>query len=237
MFYVDRVLHGRAEITGDTARHLRKVLRVEEGFRYEISDNEQLYLAEVTGFGKDLVAFQVIESLAAPQPVVRLHLAPALIKFDAFEWMLEKATELGVERITPVYAARSDKGLDQAALKRRERWERILLESGQQSRRVRRPSMSDPVRLPAALALDGSVRLWLEEQPGRAPLLAALPDQRDSSDTVVILVGPEGGWEESEREHAITAQWRPVSLGPQVLRAETAAISALAVVNAAWQTR
>jgi 16S rRNA (uracil1498-N3)-methyltransferase len=158
-----------------------------------------------------------------------VHLLAALVKFDAFEWMLEKATELGVERITPVYAARSDKGLDQAAAKRAERWRRILHESGQQSRRVTRPELGAVVRLPEALRTAAASRLWLDEQPGGAPLLRAAAGTGDCA----VLAGPEGGWEDAERQAAAAAAWTAVSLGPLVLRAETAVLAALAVITAA----
>jgi 16S rRNA (uracil1498-N3)-methyltransferase len=236
MFYASRMRGGRAWIEGEAARHLRRVLRVEPGMRFELSDNEQLYLAAVSGAGKDQVEFELIETLAAPAMPARTHLLAALVKFDHFEWMIEKATELGVERITPVYSARCDKGLDQAAEKRMERWRRIIYESGQQSRRVRPPDLGAPLRLKPALATEGDVRLWLEEQRGATPLLEALAPARAASDRVLLLCGPEGGWDDAERALARESGWTAVSLGPLVLRAETAALAALAVVNAAWMT-
>ena len=229
MFYVDEIRGNRAELHGDAAQHIRKVLRAERGFRYEISDNASLYLAEIADFGKDRVIFDVIERLEAISPPAPVRFFPALVKFDAFEWMLEKATELGVESITPVYSARSDKGLDQAALKRMDRWRRILLETGQQSRRVTRPELNAPVRLKDALQCDLPVRLFLEEQRGAAPILRALPAEPAPT---ALLVGPEGGWADAER--VSVRDWTPVSLGPQILRAETAALAALAVISAAY---
>jgi 16S rRNA (uracil1498-N3)-methyltransferase len=234
MFYASRVRGGRAWIEGETARHLRRVLRVEPGMRFELSDCERVYLGAVSGVGKDEVEFDLIEELAAPRMPARTHLLAALVKFDHFEWMLEKAAELGVERITPVYSARCEKGLEQGALKRGERWRRILYESGQQCRRVKPPALDDPARLERALAEEGDVRLWLEESKGAPPLAGALPEARNAEDRVLLLCGPEGGWEESERALARERGWSAVSLGPLVLRAETAALAALAVINAAW---
>jgi 16S rRNA (uracil1498-N3)-methyltransferase len=234
MFYASRMRGGRAWIEGETARHLRRVLRVEPGMRFDLSDGEQLYLAAVSGIGTDEVEFDLIEALAAPPMPARTHLLAALLKIDHFEWMIEKATELGVERITPVYSARCDKGLDQAAVKRMDRWRRIIFESGQQSRRVRLPELGEPLRLKQALATEGDVRLWLEEQRDATPLLAALAPARTASDRALLLCGPEGGWDDAERALARECGWTAVSLGPLVLRAETAALAALAVVNAAW---
>ncbi len=114
-FFVDEVRSGRAEISGDDARHLTRVLRVEAGQRYEISDNRNVYLAEIETARKEHVVFRTLEKLAPPAPAVRLILCAALIKFDHFEWMIEKATELGVSEIVPVETIRSERGLERAA--------------------------------------------------------------------------------------------------------------------------
>src|SRR5947208_11431526 len=124
-FFVDRVEDGRAEISGDHAHHLTRVLRVEAGQQYEITDTHRVWLATIDTARKNLVQFSVTAELeqSAALPPVTLYLA--LIKFDRFEWAVEKATELGVTEIVPVNAARSDPGLSQGAKKRVERWRRI----------------------------------------------------------------------------------------------------------------
>lgn len=232
MFYVQEVRGEVAFLRGETALHLRKVLRGEQGQRYEISDGSTRWLAELEGFGKDQAEFRLLEALDSPAPPARIHLFPALIKFDHFEWMLEKATELGVERITPVYSLRCEKGLDLAAGKRMERWRRILYESGQQSRRLRPPSLDEPVQLKAALSLDCLLRLWLEEEGKARPILRVVATGFSEA---ALLCGPEGGWEEKERLEAGNAGWLPVSLGKQILRAETAVLAAMAIVMARAQ--
>jgi 16S rRNA (uracil1498-N3)-methyltransferase len=233
-FFVDEVRSGRAEISGDDARHLTRVLRVEAGQRYEISDNRNVYLAEIESARKEHVAFRTLEKLAAPEPTVRLILCAALIKFDHFEWMIEKATELGVSEIVPVETVRSERGLERAAHKRVERWRRIALEASQQSRRAFLPEVSEPEPLSAALNREGTHRFALDENPAARVLNAALPPVRDQRDSVAMLIGPEGGWTDEERAQFTAAAWSPVSLGPLILRAETAALAALAIVNSAW---
>jgi len=155
----------------------------------------------------------------------------ALIKFDRLELLLEKATELGVGAIRFVKSERSEKGLEQGADKRLARWKRIVQESSQQSRRARLPELFPPEPFKDALKLPAEHRLFLDEERSGLPLLNALP-RVDRSQQVAILVGPEGGWPDHERDAAGEAGWSPVSLGPHVLRTETAAISALAVLNA-----
>jgi len=122
-FFVEAVHRGHAQITGPEAHHLSRVLRVEAGQKFEISDNSSVYLAEVESARKDLVSFAIIEPLETGQSASVLHarLFISLIKFERFEWMLEKATELGVDRVTPLETERSEKGLEQAAGKRLKR--------------------------------------------------------------------------------------------------------------------
>ena len=123
-FFVDGIHDGRAELTGDQAHHLRRVLRVEAGRRYEISDTRRVYLAEVSLSTAKRIVFDVLEELPAREPPIALDLYLALIKFDRLELAIEKTTELGVRRIVPVIASRSEKGLERAAAKRAERWRR-----------------------------------------------------------------------------------------------------------------
>jgi 16S rRNA (uracil1498-N3)-methyltransferase len=223
-FFVDEVRNGHAQIEGEDARHLTRVLRVEAGQRYEISDNRNVYLAEIEMARKEHVVFRTLEKLPVQETGARLILCAALIKFDHFEWMIEKATELGAAEIVPVQTARGEHGLERAAAKRIDRWRRIALEASQQSRRAFLPEIVEPVTLPRALAIEASRRMVFDEA-STAPLRAG-----PAAESIALLIGPEGGWTEEER--ASFAGWEPVSLGPLVLRAETAAIAALAVVGA-----
>ena len=226
-FFVDEVRNGEAELAGDDAKHLTKVLRSEVGQRYEISDNRSVYLAEVETARKERVVFRTVEKMPEQAVPPRLVLCAALIKFDHFEWMIEKATELGVTEIVPVETIRSERGLERAAHKRLERWRRIALEASQQSRRAFLPVVHEAQRLREVLALPASRRYALDEKPG-APLLAR---SLAGTGEAAILVGPEGGWTEDERGSFISASWAPVSLGSLILRAETAAIAALVIVS------
>jgi 16S rRNA (uracil1498-N3)-methyltransferase len=227
-FFVDQVRNGQAEINGDDARHLTRVLRVEPGQRYEISDNRNVYLAEIETARKEHVVFRALEKLDAPPLPFRIALCAALIKFDRFEWMIEKATELGVAEIVPVETIRSERGLERAAPKRAERWRRIAVEASQQSRRAHLPEVHEPVSFKEALSWEAVHRYALDENPGGV----ALARTHSASDKIAVLIGPEGGWTEEERGAFIESGWTRVSLGPLVLRAETAAIAALAIVTA-----
>jgi 16S rRNA (uracil1498-N3)-methyltransferase len=230
-FFVDEVHSNHAELIGEEARHLSHVLRVEVGQKYEISDNTNLYLAEIEMARKERIVFRILEKLPVSESVVHVTLLASLIKFDHFEMILEKATELGVATIVPVEATRSERGLERAVEKRLTRWRRIVLESSQQSRRAKLPEVATPVDFVDALKHHSKARLFLDEERTGLPILKALASRPG---TVSLLVGPEGGWTDTERNQAIVAEWTSVSLGPQVLRAETAAIASMAILNAAF---
>ena len=224
-FLVDQFAHGKAVIEGDRAHHLRHVLRVQAGQVFELSDTRRVYLGRVTAATNSAVTFALEEELPLPPPLPDLTLLTALFKFDRFEWMLEKATELGVTQIVPVIAARTDSGLARAAHKRIERWRRIVLEAAQQSRRLAPPELSDPLPFENALAVAPDRERWLLDETLTAPAPASCP-------AAVILSGPEGGFTDPERAIAIQHCFQPFSLGPLILRAETAPLAALAIL--AW---
>ena len=228
-FFVPDFAEGHAVLEGEDAQHLRRVLRAQPGQQFELSDDRSVQLAEVIEVNPRRVRFRLIEPIpAAPPPPFRVTLVAALIKFERFEWMIEKATELGVETILPVEAERTEKGLLRAAAKRVERWRKIARESSQQSRRDTLPAILDPAPLDATMAADCARRLVLDERRTAQPLAGVLR-QAKGGESAAILVGPEGGWTEGEYARLANA-WTPVSMGSRILRAETAAIAALAVV-------
>jgi 16S rRNA (uracil1498-N3)-methyltransferase len=233
-FFVPDIRRGVAELTGQDAEHLVRVLRAEVGQLYEICDNRDVYLAEIETARKSQVVFRCQEKLPPPPPEATLVLVPALFKFDRFEWLMEKATELGVARIHPFEAVRTERGLAEAAAKRSARWERIGVEASQQSRRSRLPEIEAVAMLGEVLAVEADVQLFLDEDAAAVPIIRRVPAHRTVNDTIALLVGPEGGWVPEERSKALMAGWTPVSLGHSVLRAETAAVAGLAAVKALW---
>jgi len=218
-----------ATLQGDQALHLAKVLRAEPGQIFDVVANGFLHRAEVLHVSDTEVTFTLHEELETDS-ALPVHLLMAVFKFDHMEWGIEKATELGVARITPVIARRTEKHLAQAAAKRVERWRRIVREAAQQSRRSDVPAVDDPVMLKVALAgVDASVKLLLAEAEQENSLRAAL---LDGAQSVALAIGPEGGWTPEEMQQFVAAEWKSVTLGPRILRAETAAIAGLAVCSA-----
>lgn len=229
-FFVDQIAEGHGEITGENAHHLTRVLRVQAGQTFEITDNRQAWVATVESLGKNWVRFALLEPLDAGTAMAATTLYLALIKFDRFEWAVEKATELGVTRIVPVETSRSDQGLFEGSKKRVDRWRKIAREASEQSRRLQTALVDEPVKLGKALEDSTGERVWLDERPGAVPLASALTSAGDVS----LFVGPEGGWTEKEAAALDHAGWRGASLGPLVLRAETAVCAALAV-TCSWR--
>jgi 16S rRNA (uracil1498-N3)-methyltransferase len=226
-FIADTWTEKTAALTGDQAAHLAKVLRAEPGQIYDIVANGFLHRAEITRVSPDEVVFMLHEELEA-NAALPLHLLLAIFKFDHFEWAVEKATELGVGSITPVLARRTEKHLAQAAAKRVERWRRIALEASKQSRRTDIPKISDPIALKLALEQEqAATRILLSETEQEVTLSAALGSSAIGE--LALAIGPEGGWTPEEMALFSTHQWQHVTLGPRILRAETAAIAAIAI--------
>ncbi|HEV2306610.1 MAG TPA: RsmE family RNA methyltransferase [Candidatus Acidoferrales bacterium] len=233
-FFVDKFEAGRTLLRGEAAEHLGRVLRAVPGQLYELSDGAAVWLARVTNVSQvrsnQQVEFTLVEKLPASEPALQIRLLLSIVKFERIELCLEKATELGVTEIVPVAAARSEKALVLAAAKRRQRWGKILLESAQQSRRLRPPALAPATKTPDAFAsANEDLRILLSERADAPPLRDILRDQ--SSQGVCVAIGPEGGWTEDEFDAATKNGFREASLGREILRTETAAIAALAVLR------
>jgi len=229
-----------ATLEGTQAEHLVRVLRAELGTEADVVAGGRVYRAQLAAIedGAGTAAaprarFNLIAELEA-EPPLAITLVMAIYKFDRMEWAIEKATELGVATIAPVVARRTEKHLAQAAAKRVERWRRIAHEAAQQSRRSDVPSILDPGPLRARItAASEAARMVLAEQERITTLRAALEESICSAGTEMpsleFAIGPEGGWAPDEEALFDANGWRAVSLGPRILRAETAAITGLAV--------
>ncbi len=225
-----------ATLTGAQAEHLARVLRARVGQEFDIVAGGVVRRGTVEAIHPNTVLFQLWEAIesAASLP---LTCALSIFKFDRYEWAIEKLTELGIATIVPVIARRTEKHLAQAAEARVERWRRIAREAAQQSRRTDVPAIADPIALEKMnLPTQGAWNLLLSEVEEETTLWAALTNNmetRAALSAVHMAIGPVGGWTEPEMQWFVRQQWRPVSLGSRILRAETAAI-ATASILAAW---
>ncbi|MGA2653239.1 MAG: RsmE family RNA methyltransferase [Terracidiphilus sp.] len=230
-----------ATIGGAQAEHMARVLRATPGMEADVVAGGHVFHAEVVAVAADEIRFNLLAEVQA-DPAMPVTLVMAVYKFDRMEWAIEKATELGVAAIAPVIARRTEKHLALAAGKRVERWRRLAVEAAQQSRRSDVPAIYDPVQLTervrAASAATGdaawAATIVLAEQERTTTLRHAVEDALSQAGpempTLEIAIGPEGGWAAEEEALFDANGWRAVSLGPRILRAETAALAALAVV-------
>jgi 16S rRNA (uracil1498-N3)-methyltransferase len=226
----ERVEGNRAWLLGPNANHLFRVLRVKVGQEFDVAADGVLRSAKVVFASHDQVEFELgaeVESAALPHVTVYL----SIFKFDRFEWALEKLTELGVGRIVPMIAQRTEEHLAKAAAKRVERWRKIAREASQQARRVAPPEIAEPMALKNAIANVEGGRIVLSEVEEKDSLKRVLAD---CAPPLSLAFGPEGGWSEAELALFDGSGWKPASLGHTILRAETAAIAALAVAMAEW---
>ncbi len=237
-----------AWLRGAAAEHLGRSLRAVAGDQVELAWESRVHRARIRAVRRGEIELELLESRPAEAPRLVVELAPAIFRFHRWEWLLEKAVELGVERVQPILARRSEAHLARAAAARRERWQRLALAAAEQCQRDRPPEVAAPVALQEYLsglepAAASEARLWLREPEGDAlasaktppePLGAWLRRQPEipagPPPWIRILSGPEGGWAAEECSALEAAGWLPISLGPTVLRAETAPLTALAAV-------
>jgi len=224
----DEFTEDSAVLLEQNAAHLARVLRARVGQEYDIVCGEVVRLGTIVSISDERVEFALGDAVSAGSER-EIVLVMAIYKFDRMEWAIEKCTELGATRIIPVIARRTETHLATAAAKRVERWRRIAHEAAQQSRRQRPPQIDDAVKLKFALAVEAPTRLLLNENKCEKKIREAL---EKVALPIAFAVGPEGGWTDEELGEFSAAGWESVTLGSTILRAETAAIAALAGVQA-----
>jgi 16S rRNA (uracil1498-N3)-methyltransferase len=224
----DEVSGNRAALTGDHADHLVRVLRARVGQEFDIAAGSTLRRGRIVSVAAGRVEFELGEEVSAVS-VANVTLLLSVFKFDRMEWAIEKCTELGVTRIVPVIARRTDAHLAAASDKRTERWRRIALQAAEQSRRTTPPEVAVPLKLKDAVDLPGAARILLAEAEQQVLLRDVLDSHLDQGE-ILLAIGPEGGWADDEVQLFKSASWISASLGSTILRAETAAIAATAIV-------
>jgi 16S rRNA (uracil1498-N3)-methyltransferase len=224
------------ELTGPIAHRMAKVLRMRPGDEATLFDGSGTDVrATVEEISDRRVVAAVSDRIPGPaEPRVKVHLYQSITKGERFEWLLEKATEIGVSRFVPLITARSVVK-PEAGGNRAERWRRIVIEAAEQCERGAVPAIEPPVRLSEALASAAGIMLLPYENADHlaSTIAAALDAQIDALfalQEVSIFIGPEGGYEAGEVEAATTAGATVVTMGERVLRSETAGLVAATLV-------
>lgn len=219
----------------EESRHLRDVLRLREDTEVSVFDGEgKEYSCSVkaVGRGKELTLLAVIKEIAPPAPESKLDLtlAIALLKGEKFDLVIQKATELGVMKIVPLQTKRADVRPDKTgSSKKTARWRRVALEAAKQSGRARVPVVTEPVELKEFVKNTDITTIFFSEREGQS--LSSFVSGNPISDKIAAVVGPEGGWEDSEIALAREHGFHIVTLGGRILRAETAGIVVTALLQ------
>ena len=224
----DEISENRAALVGAHAEHLVRVLRAQLGQEFDIAIGSEVRRGIIASIADGRVEFALGESVLAV-PAANITLVLSIFKFDRMEWAIEKCTELGVAKIVPMISQRTEKHLASAAEKRMERWQRIARQASEQSRRVSPPEIATPIKFRDAMGIPGGSRVVLAENQQQVMLKDAIPPHAE----IVLALGPEGGWTDAELKSFRDAGWVLVSLGNPILRAETAAIAAVAIAVSA----
>jgi 16S rRNA (uracil1498-N3)-methyltransferase len=221
----DEVSDNCAVLTGDHADHLVRVMRARVGQQFDVVAGAVVRQGRIIRITPSRVEFELGEE-TEPKPAAQITILLAIFKFDRMEWAIEKCTELGVSRIIPVIAGRTDSHLASAAAKRTERWRKIALQAAEQARRATVPTIESPEKLRDAIARPGALRVVLDECEEQTHLRDAI---HPTEGEIFLAIGPEGGWTQDELQLFHQAGWISASLGSTILRAETAAIAAVAI--------
>jgi 16S rRNA (uracil1498-N3)-methyltransferase len=229
----DEVSGRRAALVGAHAQHLAQVLRGRVGQEFDVATGGGVRRGRIISIATDRVEFElgeVVPAGAAPG----LTLVLSIFKFDRMEWAIEKSVELGVSRIFPVVAQRTEAHLAKAAQKRVERWQRIALQASEQSRRASAPEILQPQTFQTVVTAAVGTRIVLAQSEAQMTLKDALQTSSAAGE-ITLAFGPEGGWSESELALFKGAGWIVASLATTILRAETAVIAAVAITLAELQ--
>jgi 16S rRNA (uracil1498-N3)-methyltransferase len=218
-------------LTGDEAQHCSRVMRKQPGDTIEIFDGAgRMAVCEITQVSKSEVQAQITSETRFEPFQTVIHLLPALIKAEPFEWLLEKAVELGATSVQPVITERTIVHLDAVQTEKKlAKWRRHMIESAKQCHTPFVPELKAPIAFAASLKIQADCKLIPALSEHTRTLKQALPASKPASDAV--LIGPEGDFTSEEEAQAFSAGFVPITLGALVLRAETAAIATLAILG------
>jgi 16S rRNA (uracil1498-N3)-methyltransferase len=222
----------QAVLIDPLAHQIRNVLRMETGQHIIVLDNSGWeYEVKLVHIERGQVIGKVVEKRPSPhEPRTHITLYQSLMKRDKFEFVLQKATEIGVSRIVPVVSQRSLVQTADLKPNKQERWQRILTEAAEQSQRGRIPELHPPLKFSEAVTQSPNYQLPLIAWENGGVSVKTAVAQSSSPNSIALFIGPEGGYDPSEiqlaQQHGVT----PITLGQRILRAETAAIVAPALI-------
>ena len=237
---IQKLDNKRTSLKGREHHHLRVVLRKKRGDKILLFDRSGAqYEAEIEEITKDHTRLMILKPAAVQAASKQITMAQALLKSKKTDFLIQKATELGIAEFVPITCSRAIMKIEEKAGKRISRWKNIALEAAKQSGQTRIPSILPPVPIEHFVKQgDSQLKLFLNENGGK-PLrdlvkehLCSHHDNKPGS--VTLLCGPEGGWTDQEEKVILEGHFVAISLGRSILRAETAAMAAMAVISLTW---
>lgn len=232
--YLDQPLHPDAlvPLESDAAHYLGRVLRLREGDGLTVFNGQGgAYHAQVAGFSRRGASLRIGDFIPDErESALSITLLQGLARPEHMDWVMQKTTELGVARIAPVICARTQAVQAEVLAKRLRHWRQVIVHACEQCGRNQLPTVEPARRLDAALAEATGTRLLADAAGARG--FAEIPPAE--TPTVTLLIGPEGGLTDEERQAAQGAGFTPIALGPRVLRTETAAVVLTALAQAWW---
>lgn len=233
--YVDKLKmkNGMVLITGPNCKYICSVLRKNTGDRIDLMDGKgYLYRCVINGTKGKEIYLQVMDAVHHPEEKrskVTLLVSP--IKGPRMDWLVEKATELGVERILPTIFRRTVVKFQNGEAEKCERWQRIMVEASRQSGRFSVPEITQPTPLRGVLSyIEPFKNRWLLHERERNTTLKDVVSNRDNNEEICVAIGPEGGIEEGEAEWFAEHGFTPCTLGENILRTETTPLVVLSII-------
>lgn len=227
-------------LDGEEHHHLSRVARIKPNDKVWLFDKQGMsYLVRVEEIKKEKTRLFIIKKRKGKEPKVKITLAQALLRSKKMEFILQRATEWGITTFIPVMTSRSIIKIKEKAEKRIERWQKVAREATKQSQRAHFPLIVPPMPLARLLEeRDEERKLLLSENRGKnlKDILISKDHTPKSPSSVIVLIGPEGGWSEEEERDIMNHDYEAISLGNQILRAETAALSSIAMISHFWNS-
>jgi 16S rRNA (uracil1498-N3)-methyltransferase len=227
----EQVIGDTIQITGDDVHHIRTVMRTKQGDKFVCCLQGMDYFVEVENITTSTVTCRILDrSASLGEPAVQVTMAQGLPKGEKLEWILQKGTELGAAAFLPFSSTRTIVKIDSAkAAKKRDRWTKIVKEAAEQSHRGLIPSVALPMDWKSLLAAIPKYDIALIANEKEGQFLSEIAELYEAR-SILMMIGPEGGFSEQEIQEAVEQGAHPITLGNRILRTETAAISLLSCI-------
>ena len=229
-YFSNEINNNIFRLNDDDTYHIKKVMRMDLGDLIEIVYKEKLYISQIINLDNMVEAEIVCEKDDYNEMDIKVIICQSMVNEQKMDFILQKATELGAYEFYPYKAVNSVVKENQKSDKKLIRWQKIVKEASEQSKRNIIPNVNKPIDINGLIRLDASLKLICNVNEVTKNIKKELQEHK-KCDTIIIVVGPEGGFNKQEEEKLINNGFIPVSLGKRVLRTETASLAILSMIN------